>query len=99
MVSYNCGPDTDTAFPPRSPLSSGIVKLAQPGACPVRVVVVELFEQVQGLLPALAGGVKLAGGVLGVTEEPERVGLGIAVATVAVQLERLFVADDRVVGV
>ena len=56
-----------------------------PGTKVVGVGVVEVVENAQGLLPCLPGGLGTAGGVMGVAEVGEHVGLVVAVAEVAVE--------------
>jgi hypothetical protein len=53
----------------------------------VGVGVVDVVEDGQGLLPGLAGGVVVAGAVVGVAEVAEDGGFAVAVAEVAVQGE------------
>jgi hypothetical protein len=54
----------------------------------------ELVEDGQGLLPGVAGGLRVSGGVVGVAEAGEGVGFVVAVADLPVELDRLLVAGE-----
>src|SRR6266545_1099566 len=58
------------------------------------VGVVKVGEDGEGLLPGIAGGGGVAGGVMGVTEVGEHVGFVVAVAEVPKQHEGVLVAGD-----
>jgi hypothetical protein len=57
--------------------------------------VVEVVKDVQGVLPGVAGGGGIAGGVVGVAEVGEGVGFVVAVAEVPDQGEGVLVALPR----
>ena len=64
------------------------------GADGVGVGVVEVGEDGQGLLPGIAGGLRVAGGVVGVAEVGEGGGLVVAVAEVLVQGEGVVATKE-----
>src|SRR2546421_4903531 len=70
------------------------VKAGEFGADLGGVGVVHFVEDGQGLLPGVAGGLRVAGGVVGVAEVGEGVGLVVAVAGVPDQSEGVLVAGD-----
>jgi hypothetical protein len=56
--------------------------------------VAEVVEDGQGLLPAVAGGFGLAGGVVGVAGSGQSPGLVVAVVYVTADAEGLLIAGD-----
>jgi hypothetical protein len=56
--------------------------------------VVEFVEDGQGVSPSEAGAVEVVGGVVGVAEVDDAVGLVVAVAEVVVQVDGVLVAGD-----
>src|SRR5215813_3935414 len=64
------------------------------GADLLGVGVVELVEDGQGLLPGVAGGLGVAGGVVGVAEVGEEFGFVVAVAEAPDQVKGVLVADE-----
>ena len=71
------------------------IQLPQLAANLAGVGVAQVVEDGQGLLPGLAGGVVLPGGVLGVAEVGESAGLADPVAEFGQQFNGVTVAADR----
>lgn len=71
-----------------------LVEVVEFGADLVGVGVVQLGEDGECVLPGLAGSVALTGGVVGVAQVRQRLGLEIAVAEIPAQRECVLVARD-----
>jgi hypothetical protein len=71
-----------------------LVEFVELDADLVGVGVVELLEDGQGLLPRGAGWVRVAGGVVGVTDVGEHLGFGAAIAEFPTEVEGVLVAGD-----
>lgn len=66
----------------------------QLGADLVRVGVGEFVEDLQGVLPGVAGGLRVAGGVISVAKVGESAGFAITVAEILKQAEGALIAGD-----
>ena len=75
-------------------LGEGLVKLVKFRPDVVGVGVFEVGEDGQGLLPRMAGGGGVAGGVVGVAEAAEDFGFVVAVAEVSEHLDGVLVGSD-----